>query len=196
MENKQEIGPEDLVGMRSARLVVGVMVCCVAGIAAPPDRLHGGIGEAAIALPGNIRPEATADLAPVFSVSYGGCEAGSPARFRSVAQQANAEGITWMSAAGGSSAARCDGDATVATHGPSVIFPANIPEVTAVGGTRIQREWQLRVECAEAWGRGSRLRGWREQASTPLLLTFVTQVDSVPASELHFQAKGNDPSVG
>jgi len=75
------------------------------------------------------------DLAPVLSVSYGGCEAGSPASFRSVAQQANAEGITWMSAAGDSGAAGCDWDATVATHGPSVIFPANIPEVTAVGGT-------------------------------------------------------------
>jgi subtilase family serine protease len=74
-------------------------------------------------------------LAPVLSVSYGGCEAGSPASFRSVAQQANAEGITWMSAAGDSGAAGCDWDATVATHGPSVIFPANIPEVTAVGGT-------------------------------------------------------------
>jgi hypothetical protein len=75
------------------------------------------------------------DLAPVLSVSYGGCEAGSPTSFRSVAQQANAEGITWMNAAGDSGAAGCDWDATVATHGPSVIFPADIPEVTAVGGT-------------------------------------------------------------
>ena len=78
------------------------------------------------------------DLAPVLSVSYGGCEAGSPASFRSVAQQANAEGITWMNAAGDAGAAGCDWDATVATHGPSVIFPANIPEVTAVGGTEFK----------------------------------------------------------
>ena len=75
------------------------------------------------------------DLAPVISDSYGGCEAGSPTGFRSVVQQANAEGITLMNAAGDSGAAGCDYDASEATHGPSVIFPANIPEVTAVGGT-------------------------------------------------------------
>ena len=75
------------------------------------------------------------NIAPVISVSYGGCEAGSPASYRTMAQQANAQGITWMNASGDSGAAGCDWGAQVATHGPSVIFPADIPEVTAVGGT-------------------------------------------------------------
>jgi subtilase family serine protease len=75
------------------------------------------------------------NIAPVISVSYGGCEAGSPASYRTIAQQANAQGITWMNAAGDSGAAGCDWGVKVATHGPSVVFPADIPEVTAVGGT-------------------------------------------------------------
>ena len=75
------------------------------------------------------------NLAPVISVSYGGCESGAPTSFRTVAQQAGAQGITWVNASGDQGAAGCDYDATVATHGPSVTFPADIPEVTAVGGT-------------------------------------------------------------
>jgi hypothetical protein len=77
------------------------------------------------------------NIAPVISVSYGGCEAGSPASYRTIAQQANAQGITWMNASGDSGAAGCDWGAQVATHGPSVSFPADIPEVTAVGGTEL-----------------------------------------------------------
>jgi len=76
------------------------------------------------------------NLGTVISVSYGGCETGNPSSFRAVAQQANAQGITWMNAAGDSGAAGCDSDSVAsATHGPAVTFPANIPEVTGVGGT-------------------------------------------------------------
>jgi len=76
------------------------------------------------------------DLAPVVSVSYGGCELTSSTSFRGLAQQANAEGITWMNAAGDSGAAGCDsGGEAAATQGPAAMFPADIPEVTAVGGT-------------------------------------------------------------
>lgn len=75
------------------------------------------------------------NLAPVISLSYGGCEIGNPAGFRSVAQQANAQGITWLNASGDSGAAGCDYNVKVAGGGPAVTFPANIPEVTAVGGT-------------------------------------------------------------
>ena len=74
-------------------------------------------------------------LAPVLSLSYGGCEQGVPATYRNMALQANAQGMTWMNASGDSGAAGCDYNATAAKHGPSVIFPANIPEITAVGGT-------------------------------------------------------------
>ncbi len=75
------------------------------------------------------------NLAPVISLSYGGCETGNPAGFRSIAQQANAQGITWLNSSGDSGAAGCDYNVKVATGGPAVVFPANIPEVTAVGGT-------------------------------------------------------------
>jgi len=75
------------------------------------------------------------NLAPVISMSYGGCEKGSPSSYRTMAQQANAEGITWMNSSGDSGAAGCDFDVKVATNGPSVTFPADIPEITAVGGT-------------------------------------------------------------
>ncbi len=75
------------------------------------------------------------NLAPVISLSYGGCESAGVASFRNMALQANAEGITWMNSSGDQGAAGCDYGSSVATHGPAVIFPADIPEVTAVGGT-------------------------------------------------------------
>jgi subtilase family serine protease len=77
------------------------------------------------------------NLAPVLSLSYGGCEIGSPLAVRSLAQQANAQGITWMNASGDSGAAGCDDGEKVATQPPAVLFPADIPEVTAVGGTEL-----------------------------------------------------------
>ena len=57
--------------------------------------------------------------------------------FRSIVQQANAQGITFLAASGDSGAATCDGafSEPVATNGLGVSFPASIPEVTAVGGT-------------------------------------------------------------
>jgi subtilase family serine protease len=75
------------------------------------------------------------NLAPVMSMSYGGCELESPSSFRALAQQANAQGITWLNSSGDSGAAGCDLDAQIATQGPAATFPASIPEVTAVGGT-------------------------------------------------------------
>jgi len=75
------------------------------------------------------------NLAPVISMSYGECETAASASLRTIAQQANAQGITWLNASGDSGAAGCDWDASIATHGPAVASPADIPEVTAVGGT-------------------------------------------------------------
>jgi len=80
------------------------------------------------------------DLAPVLSVSYGGCEAGVPASFaevlRALAQQGNAQGQTLLSSSGDAGAADCDGVAEpTATEGLAVDFPASMPEFTGVGGT-------------------------------------------------------------
>ena len=78
------------------------------------------------------------NLAPVISESFGDCEATVAyllPSFRSEAQKASAEGITWLAASGDSGAAGCDYQVNVATQGLAVDFPASIPEVTAVGAT-------------------------------------------------------------
>ena len=79
------------------------------------------------------------NLAPVISMSYGGCEPQDfvdlPS-FQSMAQQANAQGQTWLAASGDSGAGDCeDQGAVVAQDGPAVDIPAAIPEVTGMGGT-------------------------------------------------------------
>ena len=78
------------------------------------------------------------NVAPVMSYSYGSCEPEGSGAFRGVAQQANAQGITWMVSSGDSGAASCDRNAPTpeASKGSTVSFPASIPEVTAVGGTQ------------------------------------------------------------
>jgi uncharacterized protein (TIGR03437 family) len=78
------------------------------------------------------------NVAPVLSMSYGECEVYDlvdQPRNRALAQQANAQGITWLAAAGDSGAATCDAGAYVAEAGLAVSSPASIPEITAMGGT-------------------------------------------------------------
>jgi uncharacterized protein (TIGR03437 family) len=82
-------------------------------------------------------------LAPVITMSYGLCEYGDlvdlPSE-RQTALQANAEGITWLAAAGDNGAADCEDDGpntipTIAQSGLAVDAPGSIPEVTSMGGT-------------------------------------------------------------
>jgi hypothetical protein len=84
------------------------------------------------------------NLSRVISSSYGYCEqeissdpASAGAYFQSIAQQANAFGITWLSASGDWGAAGCDMASGIhdASHGLAVLLPASVPQVTAVGGT-------------------------------------------------------------
>ena len=81
------------------------------------------------------------NLAPVMTLSYGECEpaiSSSPSSaiaYRSFAQQANAQGITWTASTGDTGAAECDNGVQIATHGLAVEIPSSIPEVTAVGGS-------------------------------------------------------------
>jgi uncharacterized protein (TIGR03437 family) len=81
------------------------------------------------------------NLAPVLSESYGLCE---PETFRSdatamrtLAQQANAQGMTWFGPSGDSGAADCNNSQN---PGLAVDIPASIPEVTGVGGTQFQED--------------------------------------------------------
>ena len=78
------------------------------------------------------------DVAPVITISYGTCEIDfAPSVYRSIAQQANAQGITILAASGDSGAAGCDtqGAEPFATRGLAATFPSALPEVTGVGGT-------------------------------------------------------------
>ncbi len=83
------------------------------------------------------------NLAPVISISYGLCEGGTDGFTQSdanilssIAQQANANGITIVGPSGDSGAADCDYNEIVSSRGLAVDLPAALPYVTAVGGTR------------------------------------------------------------
>ena len=80
-------------------------------------------------------------VAPVVSYSYAGCEANQSssllAALEPLAQQANAQGITWLAASGDLGAAACDAGHSIAQDGIAVMVPASVPEVTGVGGTTI-----------------------------------------------------------
>ena len=82
------------------------------------------------------------NLAPVITMSYGGCEQDDQqilASLEAEARRPNAEGITWMASSGDSGAAGCDlSGSPEATQGLAVNVPAAIPEVTGVGGHGIQ----------------------------------------------------------
>jgi len=81
------------------------------------------------------------NLADVMSESFGDCEANftstESAGVASLAQQAAAQGITYVVAAGDSGSAGCDNPDTekVATHGLGVNLLAATPYTVAVGGT-------------------------------------------------------------
>jgi subtilase family serine protease len=85
------------------------------------------------------------NLAPVLSMSYGECEESvtrtDATTMRLWAQQANSQGITWVSASGDSGAADCYRASSGSSGGSNndltlaVDLPASVPEVTGIGGT-------------------------------------------------------------
>jgi subtilase family serine protease len=81
------------------------------------------------------------NLGSIISYSFGICEQKISATAldvtRALAQQANAQGMTWLAASGDSGAAACDSvTKNKASLGLGVSFPASLPEVTGVGGTQ------------------------------------------------------------
>lgn len=79
------------------------------------------------------------NLAPVISMSYGGCESDNVnfiPFFEPILKMASMEGITFLASSGDSGAAGCDSDQhnPSASHGLAVNYPASSPEVTGVGG--------------------------------------------------------------
>lgn len=79
------------------------------------------------------------NLAPVLSYSWGECEkrTSSWAWYRNLAQQAVAQGITWVASSGDSGVAACESQLrdSAGVNGFGVNLAASIPEVTGVGGT-------------------------------------------------------------
>ncbi|MBV9506341.1 MAG: hypothetical protein JO323_15185 [Acidobacteriia bacterium] len=79
------------------------------------------------------------NLAPVISMSYGSCEPDNLTsdvnQLQSLAQQANAQGMTWFAASGDDGAADCYGDGGSSDNVAAVDMPASLPLVTGVGGT-------------------------------------------------------------
>jgi subtilase family serine protease len=122
------------------------------------------------------------NLAPVISLSYGGCEAENSSTIETIAQQANAQGITWLASSGDSGAAACD-SGTVATHGLAVNTPASIPEVTGVGGT------EFNEGAGTYWGTTNNATGGSA-------LSYIPEMawnDSVERGDL--AATGGGPSM-
>jgi uncharacterized protein (TIGR03437 family) len=124
------------------------------------------------------------NLAPVMSMSYGSCEAevssgsSTSAAFRSAAQQANAQGMTWIAASGDSGAADCElqGQTSAGTHGPSVDMPASVPEVTAVGGA------EFNEGSRTYWSNTSSSTGTSAQSYIPEMAWNDTAADGALAS--------------
>ena len=79
------------------------------------------------------------NLAPVLSVSYGLCEPltarSDMLAMQSWARQGNAQGMTWINAAGDSGGADCLSGTSTSGAGLAVDSPADVPEVTGIGGT-------------------------------------------------------------
>jgi subtilase family serine protease len=97
------------------------------------DAAHGGVSN-------SLQYAIDNKLAPVISMSYGGCEPvngqSNALQIRNVIQQANSNGITFMASAGDTGAAGCDAGGTPpATGGLEVNLPASVPETTALGGS-------------------------------------------------------------
>jgi subtilase family serine protease len=93
----------------------------------------------------NYAVNAVPQIAPIISISYGLCEntnskvgitLAQALSLQTLAQQANAQGQTIISASGDNGAADCDSQTSSAVQGLAVDIPAAIPEVTGVGGTR------------------------------------------------------------
>ena len=117
------------------------------------------------------------NVAPIISMSYGGCETQLALTLRSIAQQANAQGITWLISSGDSAAATCDRSAPTpqAQRGATVSYPSSLPEVTSVGGTEFNEGGGSYWTATNTANRASALsyipeRVWNDSATRNALI--------------------------
>jgi subtilase family serine protease len=87
--------------------------------------------------------DASPTIAPIITISYGGCESGFGASFvntiNQLLQMANAKGITVMSSSGDDGATDCD-TSGIASEGLTVDFPSSSPYATSAGGTQFSAD--------------------------------------------------------
>ena len=97
-----------------------------------------------------------------MSITYGDCEGNFDSLevrgLITVGQQANAQGMTLLAAAGDSGAADCD--SVISTHGLSVDLPASLPYVTGVGGTEFH-------DAANSWSAANNISNGSALAYIP-----------------------------
>jgi Pro-kumamolisin, activation domain/Bacterial Ig-like domain (group 3) len=97
------------------------------------------------------------EIAPILTYTYGSCEAAlgtsGNAFYNALWQQAAAEGITVLVAAGDNGTAGCDNatEGTPATQGQAINGAASTPYNVAVGGTQLQDEGN----AANYWNAGN-----------------------------------------
>ncbi len=100
------------------------------------------------------------NLAPVISMSYGGCEEENDDFIPSnevTMQKGSAEGITFVAASGDSGAAACDSDQNdSATQGLAVSYPASSPEATGAGGNEFNGDLS---NPSQYWGASNGANG-------------------------------------
>lgn len=118
------------------------------------------------------------NLAPIMTISYGGCEqqdfgVSDMNSLNAVFEQANAEGITIFGPSGDSGATDCEDNSSTSTSGPSattglaVDFPASSPYVTGVGGTEFSEGADTATPQGTYWN-NSTATSTNPQASTAL----------------------------
>jgi subtilase family serine protease len=129
-----DIGESDLDIEQSGAVARNAQIVFING------ETSGGVLDALVAA---INPPTGPPLAPVVSMSYGGCEAQS-SDLETLLQQGNAEGVTIVNSSGDAGSATCDRNPpnskrpfAGAVGGLAVGYPASSPDVTAVGGTGI-----------------------------------------------------------
>ncbi len=115
------------------------------------------------------------NLAPVISSSYSACEPEVADTVRGLAQQANAQGITWMVVTNDAGAAACEkhNDRQLAATGFAISYPSSIPEITAIGGTMLNDAGANYWAASNSPGGASVLSyipevGWNENSANGL----------------------------
>jgi hypothetical protein len=136
------------------------------------------------------------NLANIMTASFGGCEArfGGEASFdASLAEQAAAQGISFMNSTGDAGAEGCDNPnlETVATQAISADLPATTPFVTAVGGTEFNENGQ----DATYWNAANTANGVSAKSYIPEDVWNQSCAASTCGNNANIAAGGGGPSA-